>query len=694
MIGTNQYVIERGTGYEQVANRGMETIVTFSKEEVNELLDVLDTFEEETKTILNLSNKLLKYYLPTNRQNLVLRIAGYLHKQHVSEYLCCNLVEYLIDVTGDDEPVKRLQAIRDTYVKDANTEQVSGRLKLLEAVDGDESVILIINQELGKLGYHFTSNGNGNGNARGNSGSKLKTEKEMNEKYEYVQKYSISETVLAEAIIIGQKAFFAVSDFTNHEELGITLQKEIRLDDDRKTVLKPLDLVAYINKPYRFESKEEFWGYIEKAKCQTLDSLYASVEAIFRKYVDADILNITICSADTIFTHKQDRVGTTHYLFFVGDNESGKSAYLTILEYLAYRNICSIGITYANIYQFLGSRDEGVGTISEDEADNIDKDTEKMRLYKSGYTKGKVVPKTDTTYGRTQYKFNAYCFKAFAAERLPDPQIAKGFLQRIVELKCVAGFPDYDISEAVDPGDDEELQALLDELVELRILIFCYCRLLHYKDRIPNIKLNIRNREKQLFKPVLRVFYGTKTFNILLPVISNFVTQKRQAKVDSYHSFLFQLIKKMIIQHNSAILQSKDIWEAFKEEVDWKPVPNKPQSIDTVEFGEKSQKELNQTLQDVFGAKPPKRHGKARSLAFDTYILDKMSRVYDVDVDIQVQEGDVKGGTLGTLGSHVGLTQYLFGSDPNTDNADDKKKDYKNNTISDSNTDKIEQSGV
>ena len=320
--------------------------------------------------------------------------------------------------------------------------------------------------------------------------------------------------------------------------------------------------------------------------------------------------------------------------------------------------MCSIGITYANIYQFLGSRDEGVGTISEDEADNIDKDTEKMRLYKSGYTKGKVVPKTDTTYGRTQYKFNAYCFKAFAAERLPDPQIAKGFLQRIVELKCVAGFPDYDISEVVDPGDDEEL-GLHDELVELRNLIFCYCRLLHYKDRIPNIKLNIRNREKQLFKPVLRVFYGTKTFNKLLPVISNFVTQKRQAKVDSYHSFLFQLIKKMIIEHNSAILQSNDIWETFKEEVDWKPIPNKPQTIDTVEFGKSHRKNSIKSCRMYLEPKPPKRHGKARSLAFDTYILDKMSRVYDVDVDIQVQEGDVKGGTLGTLGTHVGLTDTI-----------------------------------
>ncbi len=46
-------------------------------------------------------------------------------------------------------------------------------------------------------------------------------------------------------------------------------------------------------------------------------------------------------------------------------------------------------MTAANIYQFLGSReDEGHGTICEDEADNIDQNPDKMRIYKNGYTKG------------------------------------------------------------------------------------------------------------------------------------------------------------------------------------------------------------------------------------------------------------------------------------------------------------------
>jgi hypothetical protein len=162
LMGTNQYLIERGAGYQQVENRGINSLVSLSKNEADEFLAVLDVFGKEAISIQNVSSKLLKYYHRTNRQNLCLRIAGYLHKHQVPEYLTCELVFHLIEITGDEEPVQRKAAIRDTYVKDANTDQVSGRIKLLEAVEGDESVIVVINQELGKLGYHFNGNENTN----------------------------------------------------------------------------------------------------------------------------------------------------------------------------------------------------------------------------------------------------------------------------------------------------------------------------------------------------------------------------------------------------------------------------------------------------------------------------------------------------------------------------------------------------
>ncbi len=291
--------------------------------------------------------------------------------------------------------------------------------------------------------------------------------------------------------------------------------------------------------------KKNFNNSYRRQKLETLDTLYKNAKSIWSKYVDADDFHISICAADTIYTYYQDKIGLTHYLFFVGNNSSGKSNNLRVLQYLAYRNMTSTDITAANIYQFLGSLEEGGGTICEDEADNIDDDKDKMRIYKNGYTTGYPVLRTDTSKERKQLRLNTFCFKAFAAERTPDSVKAKGFNQRIIELSCVYGFPQYDISEVVNPAGEEEYQELLNELTETRNLLLVY-RLLHYKDKIPDVKLNIENREKQLFKPLIRVFQNTETLKELLPIISKYVRQKRESNANSLHAFLYRTIRELI----------------------------------------------------------------------------------------------------------------------------------------------------
>jgi hypothetical protein len=309
----------------------------------------------------------------------------------------------------------------------------------------------------------FFKNGNGYGGRKGKKHqeqqerqNKKTTEKQKEKKRVYVQKYHDGENLQAEAIIVGRKPYFAVAapNVGNPDEVSIILQDSIPIDD--KTILKPFEIAAYVNEPYSFKSEQEFFEFLKMTKDESLDSLYKKVKSIWRKYVDADDFHISICAADTIFTYFQDKIGLTHYLFFIGDNSSGKSNNLTVLHYIAYRNMMSSGMTAANVYQFLGSGEEGIGTICEDEADNIDEDREKMKVHKNGYTTGKYYHRTDTSVGRQQLKFNTFCFKAFAAEKLPDSVTAKGFNQRTIELPCVYGFPQYDISEVANPAGEEE----------------------------------------------------------------------------------------------------------------------------------------------------------------------------------------------------------------------------------------------
>jgi hypothetical protein len=520
-----------------------------------------------------------------------------------------------------------------------------------------------------KHGWKSTPSGNDNGKNK----SSTKAQQPRPAKEEYIQKYS-SWNTLIEAIIVENKPYFAVVDYaaniTNFVMPTIKLQESFELDE--KTLFRP---ESSSNRPYTFKSQKDFENCIAKASKETLDSLFNKVLVMWKKFIDADDYHLKICVADTMFTYKQDVIGTTHYLFFIADNDAGKSNNLTMFNFLAYRNMMSNNMTYANIYNFLGSRDEGVGTLCEDEADTIDEDHDRMGVYKEGYTKGHPVLRiVETVHGKKQVKFNTFCFKAFAGERLPDEVIGRGFLQRTIVLKCLPGFPDYDISEVADPAGDEEFQVLVDELNELRNVLFCYFRLLHYKDKIPNIKLSIRNREKQLFKPVLRLFQGTNTFQELIPVISKYISDRREGKVNSYHAFLFRLVRDLINSKGSLELESSTVWNFLKTNVEYKEIPFKPQSIETVEFGVLSQKGVIQTLKEVFQAAPPKYHSNSRKLIFSQKIIDRMTEVYDIDVEIMIQEGeDADAAALRTHRTdrtHVGLDRHMEGPGDSTDNSD------------------------
>jgi hypothetical protein len=361
---------------------------------------------------------------------------------------------------------------------------------------------------------------------------------------QYVQKYT-EPGLLAEAVIVGGIPYFAVS------RVG---SKDITIDDTSE--YRPFEPSAYLSDPYRFKSKQHFETSVRIARGETRDSLYGKVKSVWSKYIDADDFHISICAADTIFSYYQDKMGLTHYLFFIGGNNCGKSNNLLVMKYLAYRNFTSTDMTAPNIYQFLGSGEEGQGTLCEDEADRIDEDRQKMAIHKNGYIKGFPVARTDTSFGRKQMKYNTFCFKAFAAERFPDPVKAKGFNQRVIELQCSSGQPQHDIAEVTDETGAEEFQTLRDELNEMRNTLLLV-RLLHFHQVISDIKLNIKGREKQLFKPVLRLFQKTDTLAELLPVISSYVMQKREANFSSLHAFLYRVIMDLIAERQTTQLHQE-----------------------------------------------------------------------------------------------------------------------------------------
>ena len=76
---------------------------------------------------------------------------------------------------------------------------------------------------------------------------------------------------------------------------NIALKRSISIDDI--SGYKPFEPSAYLNEPYRFQSEQDFKSYIDRARRETLDTLYRKVKAIWSKYIDADDFHISICAS-------------------------------------------------------------------------------------------------------------------------------------------------------------------------------------------------------------------------------------------------------------------------------------------------------------------------------------------------------------------------------------------------------------
>ena len=181
------------------------------------------------------------------------------------------------------------------------------------------------------------------------------------------------------------------------------------------------------------------------------------------KFIVANEISKHLIQIDILLSYCQEWITTLHFPYSVGDTESGKSTILHIASWLCYR--CHLGedIPMADIYNFLGKDEEACGTIAEDESQGLEPRDEKMRMYKSSYSKGsrKARILSADTSGKQQVFYHTFCLKWFAGERIPND---KGFLERLAVIHMISGIPESNIKR---PSKDEigKLSALRKKLL-------------------------------------------------------------------------------------------------------------------------------------------------------------------------------------------------------------------------------------
>lgn len=329
------------------------------------------------------------------------------------------------------------------------------------------------------------------------------------------------------------------------------------------------------------------YGYYEHA-IPNREDLFWRVQNEVDTFVDVDPIWKDYGAACVLLSYQQEKLLTVPYPFLLGDNESGKSSFLSVLASLCFRPMLSIAIPAADVYGYLGDTDSP-GMILEDEAQGLDKDWEKVKIYKAGYAQGATVPRTlMLPHGRKIEFYRCFCFKVFAAEKMPT---VKGFTERCVPIPMFYGDP----KKAWTERDIEDLK----RIYELRNILLKWRLASQLEWSLPNPNLSFKGRMRELWKPILQVTHGLPIYETLL----NFAQKQAQERLTGKQSTLEGHIVKVVAE-----LYQKDqhipftaIWDALVVDLEAKLDDKKPNKMDTPEFGDITKQRIGYRLHEVLG---------------------------------------------------------------------------------------------
>lgn len=427
--------------------------------------------------------------------------------------------------------------------------------------------------------------------------------------------------LFVESILLNSKPMFLFFD-TKSKKIGIVDRIETGV-----IVYVPLEKENYGYDPYIFSGTE-----LDEllASNLTKEGLLSEIAEIVEIYLDArdEIKNLVI--GDLFLSYCQEWIRTIHFIFAVGETESGKSTLVYLFKLLAYRCLYGTNIPAADVYNFLGTSEEGAGTIAEDEAQDISFDRKKIRLYKNSYAKGARQPIIDMKSGRRQIFYWTFCLKIFAGERLPYD---KGMIERLAICFMKQGKPKRNAKRLT-----AEEQQVFSKLRN-KILVW---KLENLENGLGTIQSGLEARDQELYEDFLRVMSGTKYEQDSKKTVQYFVKQRHERIWNSLEAKICRLVMKMINENNEVYFL--ELWGKLFQGSEISIGVHKS-SFEDLETGQKiSANSLAKMLEEKFQGKKMVRkaffeeNGVPKQKRITYYVFDKktlseLATKYNIEPD-------------------------------------------------------------
>jgi Domain of unknown function (DUF4326) len=580
------------------------------------------------------TNIVTRYVLDASTRNVVIELNHQYKNKRIN--MC---------VTDYPNLPKFREALKRHAIKEKEIEEKHARL-LAEVIDDNADMLngAYFNDEYKQRQNHnkkvtkmstFDDGNGGNGNisSSNSSSNSSKAEQENNNQKQEEKKRTFTafkysndgKMELHESVIIANFPKFLYYDSQNH------VMKYADVIDEGTRIITPCHKESYPYTPYEFADMNEVNAYVERARNENIDSLHSQAKQIAADYCDQKDEKVELLAMDIVSSYAQDKLPTTHYDIVLGGNGSGKSSYSGTFTAVGYRVVNLTNPNAANINRILGPLEIGQCTLVSDETGAIDKNPDLMAILKTGYATYMCKVSKINDFSREPEYFYTYCFKMIVSERMPNLRDARGVFDRSFVFTTYKGRPKYDIKETLTPQGIKSRLYQLNRLNDFRKLMLVY-RLIHFKDPLQDIRVGVEGREKELSKPIIQLYYGTKIQPKIEATLQKFLDLRAEKKGITLEPILYPIVMKLVGEtrkkdESQLLVFVKDIWDEIQIAIAGRLDERKPNEYHTLDYGTIYNNTISSILENTFGGRP-KHTMYGNAYIFDINELTRVGRAY------------------------------------------------------------------
>ncbi|MEM2968094.1 MAG: hypothetical protein QXJ76_02165, partial [Candidatus Bathyarchaeia archaeon] len=211
-------------------------------------------------------------------------------------------------------------------------------------------------------------------------------------------------------------------------------------------------------------------------------------------------------------------------------------------------------------------------------------------------------------------------FKACAAEEMPR---VKGLIERFIFIPMTEGYPTKDWAD-VNKEDENRLHQLRNMLLKSRLAT--------REHELPEVDLPVKDRLKELWKPIIQTVSGLTVEKDLRLHLELLQKERLNEKTNTLEGHIVKTICELYTQQPLAFA---DIWDALVKDLEGKLDDKKPNKMDTPEFGEVTKQKIGYRLREILGGKKTKTrlaNGTAWVYSFDQEKLKRIAKKYGANL--------------------------------------------------------------